>query len=125
MSRDNERQTWRDERLEMDSAETVTAPIRYCRLSSAKRGGNIYTLECYPVSSIISAHPLVGTPSEEPGLVGAETFAAVDPTNNRKQETDLRKLAAGNERDRYIFLMSPRYPGFNRHREFELNDIQV
>jgi hypothetical protein len=41
---DDERQTWRDERLEMGSAETVTAPIRYGRLSSGKRRGNTYTM---------------------------------------------------------------------------------
>jgi hypothetical protein len=65
--------------------------------------------------------------SEVPGLVGAETFAAVDPKNNKKLETDLRKLAARTEQHRYIFFMSPLFPGFKRLPELEMesNDIQV
>jgi hypothetical protein len=63
--------------------------------------------------------------SEVPGLVGAETFAAVDPRNNDKLENDLTKLAVRAERHRYIFFMSPRFPGIKRLRELERNDIQV
>jgi len=37
------RQAWRDARLEIPSAETVTAPIRYGRLS-AKQRGHTYTM---------------------------------------------------------------------------------
>jgi hypothetical protein len=44
--------------------------------------------------------------SEAPGLVGAETFAAVDPRNNKKLELDLQKLAARTEQHRYLFFMS-------------------
>jgi hypothetical protein len=39
---DKERQAWRRTRLDMDSAQTVTAPIRYGRLSSSR--GNTYTM---------------------------------------------------------------------------------
>jgi len=63
--------------------------------------------------------------SEAPGLVGAETFAVVDPHNNNKLGHDLRKLAARTERHRYVFFMSPRFPGVKRLRELERNDIQV
>src|SRR5262245_34758172 len=38
--------------------------------------------------------------SEVQGLVGAETFAAVDPRNNKKLEQDLRKMAARPEQHR-------------------------
>ncbi len=63
--------------------------------------------------------------SEVPGLVGAETFAAVDPRNNDKLEKDLQKLSARPEQHRYVFLMSPRFPGVKRLRELERFDIQV
>jgi len=59
------------------------------------------------------------------GLVGAETFAAVDPANNNKLKTDLSRLAARSERHRYIFFMSPRFPGSKRLPQFEQGDIQV
>jgi hypothetical protein len=39
---DKDRQAWRDARLDMNSAQTVTAPIRYGRLSSSR--GNTYTM---------------------------------------------------------------------------------
>ncbi|PVM71916.1 hypothetical protein [Caulobacter radicis] len=63
--------------------------------------------------------------SEEPGLVGAETFAAVDPRNNRKLAMDLGKLAARSEAHRYVFFMSPRYPGARRQPAFERDGVQV
>jgi hypothetical protein len=63
--------------------------------------------------------------SRVPGLVGAETFAAVHPANNKKLKTDLLKLAARTERHRYIFFMCPRFPGFKRLPQFELGAIQV
>jgi len=63
--------------------------------------------------------------SETPGLVGAETFAAVTPANNKKLKTDLLKLSARAERHRYIFFMSPRFPGFKRLQQFERDGIQV
>jgi hypothetical protein len=63
--------------------------------------------------------------SEAPGLVGAETFAAVDPKNNNKLEMDLRKLAARTEQHRYLFFMSPRFPGVKRLPQWERGGIQV
>jgi hypothetical protein len=63
--------------------------------------------------------------SQTNGLVGAETFAAVDPNNNRKLGADLLKLATRVERHRYVFFMSPRYPDFMRRPELEKNDVQV
>ena len=59
------------------------------------------------------------------GLVGAETFAAVDPHNNNKLAKDLAKMAARSEQHRYIFFMSPKYPGPKRWPELEIAGIQV
>ena len=63
--------------------------------------------------------------SKAPGMVGAETFAAVNPANNKKLKTDLVKMSARAERYRYVFFMSPRFPGFNRLPQFESGGIQV
>lgn len=52
--------------------------------------------------------------SAEPGLVGAETFAAVKPDNNDKLGEDLRKLAGRSEQYRYVFFMSPVFRGNQR-----------
>jgi lysozyme family protein len=59
------------------------------------------------------------------GLVGAETFAAVDPHNNNKLARDLAKLAARSEQHRYVFFMSPKYPGAKRWTELESAGVQV
>jgi hypothetical protein len=59
------------------------------------------------------------------GCVGAETFAAVTPRNNGKLAADLKKLAMRPERHRYVFFMSPRYPGNERLPAFEQNGVQV
>jgi hypothetical protein len=59
------------------------------------------------------------------GLVGAETFAAVDPHNNDKLEKDLTKMATRSERHRYIFFMSPKFPGSQRLSQFERDGVQV
>lgn len=63
--------------------------------------------------------------SEIPGLVGAETFAAVSPSNNRKMAKDLDKLAARPEAHRYVFFMSPEFKGTSRQPQFERSGIQV
>ncbi|TPM94230.1 hypothetical protein [Mesorhizobium sp. B2-1-5] len=63
--------------------------------------------------------------SSTDGLVGAETFAAVTPRNNGKLANDLIKLAMRPEQHRYIFFMSPRFPGNSRRSEFERDGIQV
>jgi hypothetical protein len=59
------------------------------------------------------------------GLVGAETFAAVDPRNNDKLAIDLTKMAARSDRHRYIFFMSPKFPGAQRLPQFERDGVQV
>jgi hypothetical protein len=59
------------------------------------------------------------------GRVGAETFAAVTPRNNGKLEADLRKLAARVEQHRYVFFMSPLFPGNKRLPQFEQSGVQV
>jgi len=59
--------------------------------------------------------------SSEPDLVGAETFAAVDPRNNRKIHKDLAKLAVDPSRFRYSFFYAPGFaPG--RVLSFERGD---
>ena len=63
--------------------------------------------------------------SEVKGLVGAETFAAVKPHNNDKLKKDLKKLAVRPEKYRYVFFMSPAYPGNNHLPKFDRNGVQV
>jgi len=63
--------------------------------------------------------------SEVEGFVGAETFAAVTPRNNGKFAADLQKLAGRPEAHRYVFFMSPRFPGNKRLPKFEQHGIQV
>lgn len=63
--------------------------------------------------------------SEAPGVVGAETFAAVDPANNRKMAKDLAKMEERSETYRYIFFMSPLFPQNKRIPKFERNGVQV
>lgn len=63
--------------------------------------------------------------SVAPGIVGAETFAAVHPRNNRKLEGDLAKMAARHEVHRYVFFMSPKYPQAGRHLTMEKGGVQV
>ncbi len=63
--------------------------------------------------------------SAEPSLIGAETFAAVDPGNNRKLNKDLAKMAERSERHRYIFFASPKFPGTHRLPKLERSGTQV
>lgn len=63
--------------------------------------------------------------SEVEGLIGAETFAAVDPRNNRKLAKDLVKLAQQPELHRYIFFASPMFPGTTRLPQLERGGVQV
>lgn len=63
--------------------------------------------------------------SEEPGFIGAETFAAVNPRNNGKLVADITKLAGRHERHRYVFFMSPMFPGNERRQHFERDGIEV
>jgi hypothetical protein len=63
--------------------------------------------------------------SEVKGLVGAETFAAVDPRNNRKLEKDLTKLAGRTEQYRYVFFASPLFPGTTRQPQLECGSVHV
>lgn len=63
--------------------------------------------------------------SVEPGLVGAETFAAVTPRNNNKLSGDLTKLAGMSELHRYVFLMCPQFTKPGRVTSLERDGIQV
>jgi len=63
--------------------------------------------------------------SVAPGLVGAEVFAAVDPENNKKLAKDLMKLAEQPETHRYVFFMSPLYPGTKERPQLEKHGIKV
>lgn len=59
------------------------------------------------------------------GFVGAETFAAVTPRNNGKLDADLLKLSTRQEKHRYVFFMSPLFPGNKRLSQFEQSGVQV
>lgn len=63
--------------------------------------------------------------SQVDGLVGAETFAAVDPKNNRKLVEDLLKLADRTEVHRYVFFASPLFPGTARRPLLERGGVHV
>lgn len=63
--------------------------------------------------------------SVEPYEVGAETFAAVSPSNNGKLAADLAKLGQRPERHRYVFFMSPLFPGNRRRPQFERDGVEV
>jgi hypothetical protein len=63
--------------------------------------------------------------SQNKGLVGAETFAAVRPGNNGKLAADLKKMATRPELHRYVFFMSPHFPGTRRLEQFERDRVQV
>lgn len=63
--------------------------------------------------------------SEVPGYIGAETFAAVNPRNNKKLQKDMAKLAMQTERHRYLYFMSPMFPGNERRSQFERDGIEV
>lgn len=63
--------------------------------------------------------------SLEPDLIGAETFAAVHPDNNRKLKKDLEKLASRTETHRYIFFISPEFPETKRLPEKETDGVTV
>ena len=55
------------------------------------------------------------------GLVGAETFAAVNPNNNAKLAADVAKLALHSAVPyRYLFFMSPLFPTTQRQPELEI-----
>jgi hypothetical protein len=63
--------------------------------------------------------------SEVEGLVDAETFAAVDPRNNRKLAKDLVKLAGPAEQHRYVFFASPMFPGTTRLPQLERGGVHM
>ena len=74
------------------------------------------------------AHAPKGTldvESLEPGLVGAETFAAVRPENNQKLAKDLKKLSNRSEIHRYIFFMSPAFAKSERIPSKERDGVKV
>jgi len=71
------------------------------------------------------AHASLELDIKVPGLVGGETFAGVDPRNNRKLDFDLRKMSNRGEAFRYVFFMSPLYPSTSRQRILERDGIQV
>ena len=73
------------------------------------------------------AHAPKGTldiESRNPGLVGAETFAA-PPKNNRKLARDLEKLSERSERFRYVFFNAPEFCETGRHKALERSGVQV
>jgi hypothetical protein len=63
--------------------------------------------------------------SEAPGLIGAETFAALAPENNKKIARDLVKMANRPEKYRYIFFMSPRFREHSRIEKYCRDGVVV
>ena len=63
--------------------------------------------------------------SINPDLVGAETFAAVSPSNNNKLNNDLTKLAGRQEHFRYVFMMIPTLTETRRHTDKERDGVEV
>lgn len=63
--------------------------------------------------------------SVTPGLVGAETFAAVHPNNNRKLAADLRKLAGSNFQHRYAFFYAPGFAIGRLHKLERMTGVEV
>jgi hypothetical protein len=59
--------------------------------------------------------------------VAAETFAAVNPSNNRKLAKDLLKLArkCPNARARYVFFASPGYLHERQHKLESIEGIEI
>jgi hypothetical protein len=99
-----------------------------------------YTVALAAARQLLVLHPEAGGYQLAPGayasapldimsvaasLVGAETFAAVDPRNNRKLEMDLAKMAARPEQHRYVFFLSPKFPGAQRLAQFERDGVEV
>lgn len=63
--------------------------------------------------------------SVNPGLVGAEIFAAVAPGNNRKLAKDLARLQSRSDIYRYAIFMSPKHPHTERLSLYERDGVQV
>lgn len=99
-----------------------------------------YLVALAAVRKLLEWHPEAGGFSIAPGahaaqlfdvmsvarrMVGAETFAAVDPKNNGKLDRDLVKLVGRAEQHRYVFFSSPKFPGAIRQPQLERDGVQV
>jgi hypothetical protein len=99
-----------------------------------------YAVALAAASKLLELHPDAGGFYVAPGahmaipldimsrrerFVGAETFAAVDPRNNRKLARDIAKMVRRPEQYRYVFFCSPKFPGFQRHPMLEVDSVQV
>lgn len=89
-------------------------------------------MQCHPEAKGFKLAPGAHAPKDtldveslERGLVGAETFAAVKPENNRKLAKDLAKLESRPERHRYVFFMSPKFPKTERLPSKEREGVKV
>jgi hypothetical protein len=65
--------------------------------------------------------------SVNPGLVGAEVFASVDPDNMGKLKKEVAKMAKLRKeyRYRYVFFLSPKFPCFQQHPKHENGGAQI
>ena len=67
-------------------------------------------------------------PDPRPGdliVIGAESFAAVDPGNTQKLARDLNKMGGRGETYRYVCFISPCFPGTKRQQNLERDGVQV
>ena len=63
--------------------------------------------------------------SIRPGFIGAETFAAVSLSGNRKFHKDMDKLRLREEPHRYSFFTVPKYRNTERHHDLEKYGVEV
>jgi hypothetical protein len=68
--------------------------------------------------------------SLEPGIVGAETFAAVHWRNNGKLAKDIKKLTGRSEKHRYVFFAAPgisqgRQKGLETHPDVQVHAVKI
>lgn len=59
------------------------------------------------------------------GSVVAETFASVDPQNNRKLATDIEKVKRTNARHKYVFYISPKHDASEPAYSSSSGDVRI
>ncbi len=84
--------------------------------------------ECEGLKLAPGAHAPKGSldiESYKSNFIGAETFAAVTPSNNNKLNNDLKKLKDRQEAHKYVFFASPKFPETARLHKLEKFGVKV
>lgn len=114
---------------ELNLIEQINQTFTYlCALEASeflfRRHKGLKGLQVYP-----GAHAPKGSLDiealDEPGLVGAEIFAAVTPRNNQKLKKDLEKLRGRSEQYRYIFFIALTHEETSRQPQLEDFGVEV